>query len=148
MNTLTIYQRIVAAVCLVVLTIFLLVSCHSSPPQVVYSQAQPVQQPIYADPQAQQVQQPQVIQAAPPVVVQQGSNGGLVEGMILGHMMSGGGYGGGYGHTVVNHTTVVHAAPQVPTYRPAQTPIYRTTPSRGISTTRTATGGFSVGRRR
>jgi hypothetical protein len=66
----------------------------------------------------QQQPAPQVIyQQAPPTVVyeQQSSGDGLVTGMLLGHMLSGGGYHsgyrggyGGYGGGVHQHTTIVH----------------------------------------
>ena len=84
--------------------------CERAVPPVVA-----VQQPV--DMGYQQQPPPQVVyQQAPPQVVyeQHSSNDGLVTGMLLGHMLSGGGYhpgyrgGYGYGGNVHQHTTIVH----------------------------------------
>lgn len=95
------------------LAIVVIMSCSShppavavAPPQVQYVDQPPAQQPV------QVVQQPVYVQP------QASTHDGLVEGMILGHMMSGGG-GGGYGRapTVVNHTTVNKTVVNRPAYR-------------------------------
>lgn len=88
-------------------------SCNTSAPvtlaqpaAVQYVDQPPAQQPV------QVVQQPVYVQP------QASTHDGLVEGMILGHMMSGGG-GYGRGTTIVNHTTVnktvVRPTPRAPT---------------------------------
>lgn len=70
----------------VIASMALMAGCHQQPQQVAYDPAPVVQQA------------PQYAQQAPVIVQQQSDNtGALVDGMILGHMMSGGG-----------HTTVVH----------------------------------------
>ena len=92
-----------------------------------------VQQPPGLDMGYQQ-QAPQVVyQQAPPQVVyeQHSSNDGLVTGMLLGHMLSGGGYHpgyrGGYGGSVHQHTTIVHNTTNVYHAPPR---IYRPSPRR------------------
>lgn len=71
----------------------LLCACEDHTPVVV-------QQPTVAA-----VQSPAAVQAAP-VIVQQPSNDGFFTGMLMGHLMSGGGGGYNSNRTVVNKTVI------------------------------------------
>lgn len=128
------FKVVIAGAIAAFLLIVLCVSC-SQPADVAYQQ-----QPVYA--------QPQVVGQAPVIVQQpivQSNHDGFFMGMLAGHMLSGGGYGGS--HT----TTIIHAAPVAPAppvYRP-KAPAYTprtsfTTNSRGVSTRISRSGGISV----
>jgi hypothetical protein len=105
----------VAGACAVLLIVFGLVCCAKSenPPQPV---AVAVPQPVVPVAPVQATT-PAIVAPAPVIVQQAPSHSdGLVEGMVLGHLMSG---GGGYGRTTVihNHTTTVVRPTYRPTYR-------------------------------
>ena len=107
-----------------IVALAMLAACSDKP---TYPQQQPIaEQPV------QVVQQPaQVYQQPAPVIVQQSNpNDGFLTGMLMGHMMSGGGGGYSRNTTVVNKTivnkTVVNRP--APTYRPSPS-VSRPSPS-------------------
>lgn len=75
----------------------ILVFCHDSDPQVVQVQPQ------------QDAMPPQVVYQQPaPVVVHDSDNGGFFNGLMMGHLMSGGHGYSNHHTTVVNKTVVVN----------------------------------------
>ena len=82
-----------------------------------YEQPAPV---VVQAPPAVQQGAPVVMQPAP-VVVQQHSDNGLLTGLMLGHMMSG---GSGGSHTTVRNTTVINRTYSRPSYAPSRSYSY------------------------
>lgn len=80
-------------------SLLLLHACSSDDTQTI--SAQPVV--VQSAPQVHQAPQPVIVQSQPqqPVVVHDSDNGGFFSGLMMGHLMSGG------GHSYHSHTTIV-----------------------------------------
>lgn len=75
--------------------------------------------------QPQQQSQPVVVQPQQPVVVHDDGNSGFLSGLVMGHLLSGGGGNSGVSH-YHSHTTVVHKSYASPrTYSRTRTIAYR-----------------------
>lgn len=87
-----------------------LASCHGQPPQVLAQAAPPV---VVAAP-------PVAVQPAPVIVQQAPSHDGFFTGMLMGHLMSGGGGGTSRNTTVINKS-VTNVTRVAPSPRPSYT---------------------------
>lgn len=133
-------RKIVAGVVAAILFALVIASCSGS--------SQPYAQPTVASAQPQYEPQPQVVQPGyvqqAPVVVQQSNHDGLFTGMLLGHMLGG---GGSRSTVVERHTTVVQPpryAPVAPAQRYGITPYAAQRPTVTTSVRPTSGGGQRI----